>query len=36
VFREALSPGEALAELDRGRGAQFDDRVVDVFTRIKP
>lgn len=36
VFREAVTSGEALAELDRGRGTQFDERVVDVFKRIKP
>jgi HD-GYP domain-containing protein (c-di-GMP phosphodiesterase class II) len=36
VFREALTPADALAELDRGRGTQFDTQVVEIFKRIKP
>ena len=36
VFREALTPADALAELDHGRGTQFDEQVVDIFKRIKP
>jgi response regulator RpfG family c-di-GMP phosphodiesterase len=34
VFREAISPGDALAELDRCSGTQFDSRVVEAFKRI--
>jgi putative nucleotidyltransferase with HDIG domain len=34
VFREALTPSEALEELDLGSGTQFDRRIVDVFKRI--
>ena len=30
-YRPALSPGEAIAELERCSGAQFDPEVVDVF-----
>ncbi len=36
VFRQALSTAEAIAELDRGSGTQFDARVVEVFKRINP
>ena len=36
VFRQALTPSEALDELDLGRGTQFDRRVVEVFKRINP
>ena len=36
VFREALTSEDALDELDRGRGTQFDERAVEVFKRIKP
>lgn len=34
VFRDALSPGEALQELDRCAGSQFDPVVVDLFRRL--
>ena len=30
-YRPALSSGEAIAELERCSGAQFDPEVVDVF-----
>lgn len=36
VFRQALTPSEALDELDLGSGTQFDRRVVEVFKRIHP
>jgi HD-GYP domain-containing protein (c-di-GMP phosphodiesterase class II) len=34
VFRDAISAGEALLELERCAGSQFDAAVVDVFTRV--
>jgi response regulator RpfG family c-di-GMP phosphodiesterase len=34
VFRNAISPREALLELERCAGTQFDPAVVDVFMRI--
>ena len=34
VFRDANTPREALLELERCSGTQFDPSVVDVFTRI--
>jgi putative nucleotidyltransferase with HDIG domain len=34
VFRDAISPREALLELDRCAGTQFDAAVVDVFKRV--
>src|SRR6185436_3178628 len=34
VFRDAISPREALLELDRCAGTQFDATVVDMFKRI--
>jgi HD-GYP domain-containing protein (c-di-GMP phosphodiesterase class II) len=34
VFRDAITPGEALLELERCSGTQFDPRVVDVFRTI--
>jgi HD-GYP domain-containing protein (c-di-GMP phosphodiesterase class II) len=34
VFRDAISPREAVLELERCAGTQFDDAVVEVFTRI--
>jgi len=34
VFRDAISPREALLELERCAGTQFDTAVVDVFKRV--
>jgi len=34
VFRDAISPREALLELERCAGTQFDQAVVDVFRRV--
>ena len=34
VFRDAISPAEALLELERCSGTQFDTAVVDVFKRV--
>jgi HD-GYP domain-containing protein (c-di-GMP phosphodiesterase class II) len=34
VFRDALPPAEALLELDRCKGSQFDADVVDAFHRL--
>src|SRR5256885_737263 len=34
IYRTALSPAEARAELQRGIGSQFDERVVQAFTRV--
>lgn len=34
VFRDAMSPAAALAELERCRGTQFDPRVVDAFLGV--
>ena len=34
VFRDAITPAAALAELARCRGTQFDSRVVDVFVAL--
>jgi cyclic di-GMP phosphodiesterase len=34
VFRDAISPGEALLELQRCSGTQFDPLVVDAFRRV--
>ena len=34
VFRDAVSPGDAMAELDRCAGTQFDPAVVDAFRRV--
>jgi len=33
-YRKALSPQEAMGELIRGKGSQFDPQVVDVFLRV--
>ena len=33
-YRKAMSPAEAIAELERNSGSQFDPRVVEVFLRI--
>ena len=34
VFRDAITPCDALLELERCAGTQFDPAIVDVFTRI--
>lgn len=34
VFRDAIAPGAALAELERCRGTQFDPRVVSAFVSV--
>jgi HD-GYP domain-containing protein (c-di-GMP phosphodiesterase class II) len=34
VFRDAISPREALLELERCAGTQFDSAIVDLFKRI--
>lgn len=34
VFRDAIAPAEALQELERCSGTQFDRRVVDALTRV--
>ena len=34
VFRDAISPAEALLELERCAGTQFDAAVVDIFKRV--
>ena len=34
VFRDAIGPAEAVAELERCSGTQFDRRVVDALTRV--
>jgi putative nucleotidyltransferase with HDIG domain len=34
VFRDAIPPAEALMELERCSGTQFDRRVVDALTRV--
>ena len=34
VFRDAISPAEALLELERCAGTQFDPLVVDAFRRV--
>jgi len=34
IYRTALSPAEARAELQLGIGSQFDERVVQAFTRV--
>jgi HD-GYP domain-containing protein (c-di-GMP phosphodiesterase class II) len=34
IYRSALYPGEARAELERGAGSQFDPRVVGAFMRV--
>ena len=34
VFRDAMSPSEAILELDRCTGTQFDRRVVEALTRV--
>jgi putative nucleotidyltransferase with HDIG domain len=34
VFRDAMSPAQALLELERCSGTQFDRRVVDALTRV--
>ena len=33
-YQRALSPEEAIAELNRCAGTQFDPRVVDAFCRV--
>jgi HD-GYP domain-containing protein (c-di-GMP phosphodiesterase class II) len=34
VFRDAITPGEAMLELERCAGTQFDPVVVAIFKRI--
>ena len=34
IYRTALTPAEARAELMRGAGSQFDERVVKAFVRV--
>jgi HD-GYP domain-containing protein (c-di-GMP phosphodiesterase class II) len=34
VYRNAVSPAEALAELRRCAGTQFDPRIVDAFCAV--
>jgi HD-GYP domain-containing protein (c-di-GMP phosphodiesterase class II) len=34
VFRDALSPHDALLEVERCSGSQFDPLVVSAFTRV--
>jgi HD-GYP domain-containing protein (c-di-GMP phosphodiesterase class II) len=34
VFRDAISPAEALLELERCAGTQFDATVVSTFKRV--
>jgi len=34
VFRDAITPAEALLELERCAGTQFDGAVVEIFTRV--
>lgn len=34
VFRDALAPGDALLELQRCAGTQFDPLIVEAFRRI--
>ena len=34
VFRDAMSPAEALLELERCSGTQFDPAVVEAFRRV--
>jgi two-component system, cell cycle response regulator len=34
IYRTAMAPGEARVELQRGIGSQFDERVVQAFTRV--
>jgi HD-GYP domain-containing protein (c-di-GMP phosphodiesterase class II) len=34
VFRDAISPADALLELERCSGTQFDPLVVDAFRRV--
>jgi HD-GYP domain-containing protein (c-di-GMP phosphodiesterase class II) len=34
VFRDAITPREALLELDRCAGTQFDAAVVEIFKRV--
>jgi cyclic di-GMP phosphodiesterase len=34
VFRDAMTPGEAISELQRCSGTQFDERVVSALTRV--
>jgi HD-GYP domain-containing protein (c-di-GMP phosphodiesterase class II) len=34
IYRTAMSAGEARVELQRGIGLQFDERVVQAFTRV--
>jgi response regulator RpfG family c-di-GMP phosphodiesterase len=36
VFRDAVTPGEALVELERCAGSQFDPAVVAMFRRVVP
>jgi HD-GYP domain-containing protein (c-di-GMP phosphodiesterase class II) len=36
VFRDAISPAEALLELERCAGTQFDPLVVETFKRVVP
>jgi HD-GYP domain-containing protein (c-di-GMP phosphodiesterase class II) len=34
VFRDAISPREAVLEIERCAGTQFDPAVVDIFKRV--
>jgi diguanylate cyclase (GGDEF)-like protein len=34
IYRQAMSPAEARVEMQRGIGSQFDERVVQAFTRV--
>jgi HD-GYP domain-containing protein (c-di-GMP phosphodiesterase class II) len=34
VFRDAITPDEALLELERCAGTQFDAAVVEIFKRV--
>jgi HD-GYP domain-containing protein (c-di-GMP phosphodiesterase class II) len=34
VFRDAMTPAAALAELERCSGTQFDSQIVEAFTSV--